>query len=234
VSRQAPLVLQRLLEIHSCLERAALDHAVGGALALAQYVLPPRGTVDIDINVTSDPALPARLLSELPDAIEIHPGAEDEIRGTGQVRLWWRDDELDTPIDLFLPQHLIYHQLVVERATPVDMLGVDMKVLAATDLMVFKLLYNRTKDWADIEGLLESGVGDPEEAAQWVTEFVGGDDPRLERLRGLTDTVQRPLHPLVRHQPAAEPSICAGWISELNKHCVLAARHPGSHAARDR
>ena len=182
-------VLTRLIAVHKSLHKAGLDHAVGGALALATYVYPPRGTVDIDLNLTADPAQPQRVLSALPRQVHIHAGAADELRSVSQVRLWWRSATLDTPIDLFLPASPMYHRLVVERAQPVAFLGTEIKVLTATDLMVFKMLFDRRKDWADIESLIRSGAGDPEEAAAWVAQILCTADKRLAKLQEIRDEV---------------------------------------------
>jgi hypothetical protein len=181
--------LARLVAVHESLDKAGLDHAVGGALALAHYVYPPRGTADIDLNVTADPTDPGRVLSALPKQIEIHSGAAGQLSSHSQVRLWWRSPELDTPVDLFLPASPVYHGLVVERAQPAVFLGAEIKVLTPTDLMVFKMLFDRRKDWADIESLVRAGAGDPAEAADWVAQIVGSTDPRLAKLQEILDEV---------------------------------------------
>ena len=49
-----PLLLQRLSSVHQHLSQAAIDHAVGGAIALAVHVREPRFTADIDLNVLAD------------------------------------------------------------------------------------------------------------------------------------------------------------------------------------
>ena len=182
-------VLARLVAVHHSLNKAGLDHAVGGALALAHYVYPPRGTADIDLNLTADPTDPGRVLSALPKPIEIHPGAAGQLRSECQVRLWWRSAKLDTPVDLFLPASPIYHRLVVERARAAVFLGAEIKVLTATDLMVFKMLFDRRKDWADIESLVRANAGDPAEAADWVAQIAGSTDPRLAKLQEILDEV---------------------------------------------
>ena len=41
----------RILGLHAALAEAGLDHAFGGALALAFCTLDPRATQDIDLNV---------------------------------------------------------------------------------------------------------------------------------------------------------------------------------------
>jgi hypothetical protein len=182
-------VLARLIAVHNSLDRAGLDHAVGGALALATYVYPPRGTVDIALNLTADPGDPERVLAALPRQVQIHAGAAEQLRSDSQIRLWWRSATLDTPIDLFLPASPMYHRLVVERARPALFLGAEIKVLTATDLIVFKMLFDRRKDWADIESLIRSAAGDLDEAAAWVAQIVGVNDKRLAKLQEIRNEV---------------------------------------------
>lgn len=179
----APVLLVRLQAIHVALEGAGFDHAVGGAIALAVHVEEPRFTADIDLNVIADPLHPEAMLDCLPEGITRHAAAVDQIRKDGQTRLIWPDP--NTPVDLFLPQHLIYHRLVTDRAVPAAFLGEGIKVVSATDLMVFKMLFNRSKDWVDIESLLDAGAGDPVEAGRWISEFLGERDSRIDRLAAL-------------------------------------------------
>ena len=68
-------------------------------------------------------------------------------------------------------------------------LGAEIKVLTATDLMVFKMLFDRRKDWADVGSLIRANAGDPAEAADWVAQIVGPNDPRLAKLRETRDEV---------------------------------------------
>ena len=180
-------LLHRLIALHQHLAAAGFDHAVGGALALSRHVSPPRGTADIDLNITADPAHPVRLLAALPREIEVHAGAAEQLQSSGQVRLWWRSPTLATPVDLFLPQHPTFHHLVVERAETTVFLGTEIKTITATDLMAFKMLCNRRKDWADIESMLRCDAGDTAEAAEWVASILGADDRRLAQLQEIID-----------------------------------------------
>lgn len=181
--RGTPLLLGRLQAVHRALDAAGFAHAVGGAIALAVHVREPRFTADIDLNVIADPDHPEPLLRCLPPEVIVPARAAEEIRRDGQTRVIWPDP--DTPVDLFLPQHPTYHRLVTDRARAVDFLGEDIPVMDATDLMVFKVLFDRSKDWVDIESLLENRAGDVDEAVRWLTEFLGEDDSRLSRLRSL-------------------------------------------------
>ncbi len=98
----------------------------------------------------------------------------------GQVRLWWGR----TPLDLFFPQHLL-HTVVAGRTEAMPLGEGVVPVLSATDLTIFKALFNRTKDWADIEEMVAFGSPDLAEALAWLEEIVGPADPRVARLRAV-------------------------------------------------
>ncbi len=183
------VILRRLLQVHDGLESAKLDHGFGGAIALAFHVREPRATIDIDVNVTADPDEPERVFSPLPPTVRWSANDVRACRQDGQVRLWWREQPFDTPLDIFLPQHPRLHAMVVARAERVELLSRSIPILTATDLMIFKLWYARRKDWADIEAMVRYGKADYREAAQWIAELLGGDDPRLRQLQEIVDEV---------------------------------------------
>ena len=60
-------------------------------------------------------------------------------------------------------------------------------VLGATELTVFKAFFDRTKDWADIEAMIDAGTVDTHGALGWLVDLLGGDDHRVARLRRLLD-----------------------------------------------
>ena len=45
-------LLDKVLGLHDALDRGQVPHAFGGALALALHVEQPRGTADIDVNIS--------------------------------------------------------------------------------------------------------------------------------------------------------------------------------------
>src|SRR5438067_1265028 len=97
----------------------------------------------------------------------------------GQVRLRWGI----TPVDLFLSV-LPFHDHVQQHARLVPFEGRTIPVLSCTALAVFKALFDRPRDWVDIEAMVEARSLDVDEAMRWVREMVG-DDPRVERLAEL-------------------------------------------------
>lgn len=183
------VILNRLVAIHDALDRQGLPHAFGGAIALAFHVQDPRATSDIDVNVTADPGDPEVVLRALPDRIRWDADDVDECRRNGQVRVFWREEPVDNPLDIFLPQHPELHQLVVERAERVSLSGRDIPILAATHLLLFKMWYDRRKDWADIEEMLRHGNPDVDEARAWIVRLVGASDERLAKLQTVIDDI---------------------------------------------
>jgi hypothetical protein len=185
------IVLERAVDVHHRLDRAGVGHAIGGALALAYHVAQARATNDIDLNVSVDPRHAEPVFRLLPADV---PWTEDDVaavRRDGQVRLRWPIPEAGPPIplDLFFPQHEL-HAAVAERAELVPMLDASVPILSATDLLVFKALFDRRKDWADIEELIKFGKPDVDEARRWLVQIVGGRDDRLARLAEIVAEVR--------------------------------------------
>jgi len=186
------VVLERAVALSQALDGAGLPHAIGGALALGYHVSEPRGTRDIDVNVTVDPDDAQRLFDNLPPQVQWSRADVDRAGRDGQVRLFWPVlDELPLPVDLFLPQHEL-HGVVAGRSELVPMLDAWVPVLSATDLTIFKALFDRRKDWGDIEALLRFGKVDQQEVTRWLSSIVGADDDRLSRFIALGKEVARP------------------------------------------
>jgi hypothetical protein len=186
VSASPLIVLERAVLVHRLLERADVPHAFGGALALAYHVAEPRATRDIDLNVTADPDRPQDLFALLPSDVPWTDADVAAVRRSGQVRLRWPHPDRGAPIplDLFFPQHA-FHGVVSRRAVLVAMLDATVPVVSATDLLVFKVLFDRRKDWADVEELLRHGCVDLEDAVGWLCDIVGAQDRRLASLHEL-------------------------------------------------
>ncbi len=173
-----PGIVDKVLAIHEALDAGGIEHAFGGALALAFHVQYPRATADIDVNISAPTEDAFTVLAALPAGVTHDAKDVTRVRRDGQVRLWWGR----TPIDLFFPQHLL-HQIVAARVVPMDLGGTSIPILSATDLTIFKALFNRGKDWVDISSMLALGGPDVNEAIAWLSEIVGADDERVTRLR---------------------------------------------------
>lgn len=188
------VVLERAVAIHDAFYAAGIAHALGGALALGYHVSEPRGTRDIDVNVSVDVDEAERVFAALPADLPWSTGDVQQVRRDGQVRLLWPIEGSPAPplpVDLFLPQHELHH-VVASRTELVSMLDSQVPIISATDLTVFKLLFDRGKDWGDVESMLRFGKVDEAEVAHWLRRIVGPDDQRLTRLDALLALVRQP------------------------------------------
>jgi hypothetical protein len=168
---------QQLLELHHRFSEAGIEHAFGGAIALAYWTFEPRGTRDIDVNLFLPAAECRPALAALPSEIAHDQDTVDTITRDGQVRLWW--DE--TPIDLFFSYEPLHDEAGRNRRL-VPFEGKQIPVLGPVELAAFKAMLDRTRDWADIEAMLAAGTLDFDAVRDHVVRLVGDDDDRLPRL----------------------------------------------------
>lgn len=168
----------------AALERALIriPHAFGGALALAYYA-EPRATIDIDLNVFvpverfDDVAGP--MISLGVEAAD--PQAEAAVVRNGQTRVFWDD----TPIDLFF-SYDSFHDAAKLACRVVPFADTSITILGPEHLVVCKAVFNRPKDWVDIDTIVHEDVAlDVAEVLRWVGRIAGDTDPRYERIAGV-------------------------------------------------
>ena len=186
----APTFVDKIVSVHASLRAAQVRHAFGGAIALGFHIESPRATADIDVNITVPTGQARTALEGLPDQVGWTDADLRAIERDGQVRLFWDR----TPVDLFFPQHEL-HEVVSTRTLTVPFGGEGIPVISATDLTIFKALFNRSRDWADIEAMLDYGAVDPAEASRWLTRLVGADDARLQRFALLAEASAPEVEP---------------------------------------
>ena len=171
---------ERVLAIDTAL--SGIPHAFGGALALAYYA-EPRSTIDIDVNVfVTAERFPevAERLGPLGAATDDPVVAELASRD-GQVRVLWDD----TPIDLFF-SYDPFHEAADRGSRLVPFGDATIPVLGPEHLVVCKAVFDRSKDWVDIEAMLDAGTAvDAAEVLRWVGRIAGDDDPRYDRVAAL-------------------------------------------------
>lgn len=167
----------RVLAIEGSLSK--IPHAFGGALALAYYA-EPRATIDIDLNVF----IPAERFAEVAEPlVELGAAADDPsiaavVRRDGQVRVMWDA----TPIDLFFAYDPFHDEAASARHS-VPFGDGTIPILAADHLIVCKAVFNRPKDWVDIDAMLAAQVdADPADILRWVARIAGDQDPRFRRI----------------------------------------------------
>jgi len=170
----------QLLAVHDGLEAAGIPHAIGGAIALGYCTLEPRGTRDVDVNVFVGPDRARDVFAALPAGVELSGVQLEQAERDGQVRLRWGI----TPIDLFLSV-LPFHDHVAAHLREVPFEGRTIPILDCTALAVFKAMFDRPRDWVDIEAMVEARAIDLDEARRWVVEMVG-EDAVAEKLTALS------------------------------------------------
>lgn len=177
-------IVGKIVRVHDAFGRADVPHAFGGALALAWCTRRARGTVDIDCNVFVPASDAQRVIRALPRAVEVTDANRADIDRDGQTRLWWGD----TPLDLFFDT-TEFHEAVARRARTETFAGREMPFVACRDLAVFKLMFNRSRDWTDIEEMLVAGTFDVATVIGEIVLLLGTDDERIGRLRALAQRV---------------------------------------------
>lgn len=172
-----PTLPEKLLAIHEGLEGASIGHAFGGAIALAYWTSDPRGTSDIDVNifVRAEAAEPA--LRALPDGVAWDGQTLERIAAEGQIRIFWDK----TPVDLFF-NYAPIHDDAARHRRMVPFAGAEIPVLGPVELAVFKAMFERTRDWADIEAMLAAGTLDIDAVREQLGRIVDEGDERFARL----------------------------------------------------
>ncbi|HMC42880.1 MAG TPA: hypothetical protein VKI20_07705, partial [Acidimicrobiales bacterium] len=96
-------------------------------------------------------------------------------------RLWWGRN----PVDLFFAYDPL-HEAMRRSARTVPFGEDEIPVLAPEHLLVAKVVFNRAKDWLDVEQmLLLVPALDVDEVNRWLEHQLGAEDGRTERLRRL-------------------------------------------------
>lgn len=171
---------QRILVIHEAL--ASIPHAFGGAIALA-YFAEPRATIDIDLNLFVPVARYAEVAAVLGriGVTTDEPEIARLVDRNGQARVWWEA----TPIDLFFAYDA-FHDAAGQARVVMPFGEGNIPILAVEHLIVCKVVFNRSRDWVDIEAILalETPVN-AAEVLRWVGRIAGDDDARYDRIAAL-------------------------------------------------
>lgn len=179
-------LVERVVALHRALDTAGILHAFGGALALAWCTQQARGTIDIDVNLFVGVDHIDRVLTALPEGVQVTEANRHELETDGQTRLWWDT----TPLDVFL-NTTPFHEAAASRVRVEQFGGADVPFLACRDLAVFKAFFDRTRDRADLEEMNSAGTLDHEAVLGVLARYLGGDDHRVARLRSLAVSAVR-------------------------------------------
>jgi hypothetical protein len=100
------------------------------------------------------------------------------IERDGQARAMWEG----TFVDLFFAYDA-FHEAAARAVERVPFGEATIPILSASHLVVCKAVFDRPKDWVDIEAIIELGTAvDVAEVLRWVGRLAGDDDRRYERI----------------------------------------------------
>ena len=138
----------KVVALDQALASAGIDHAFGGALALAYYA-EPRATIDIDVNLF----VPGRVYGNVVEVLRpLGVDAPSELPALdrdAQARLAWGR----TPLDLFFVYDEV-HDAMRDARRLVPFGDGTIPVLSPEHLVLCKVIFNRGKDWLDIAQVL--------------------------------------------------------------------------------
>lgn len=172
-----PSLPDKVLAIGEGFESAGLTYAFGGALALSFHA-EPRTTVDIDVNVFVGPEQYERV-----DSVLLRLGVDSPADPALLIRDgWFRYRWGRNPVDVFYSE-LRLHEAMADARLSVPFGEDRIWIISAEHLTVCKALFDRPKDWLDIEQIV---IGTPDldsdEILRWIEEFEDSPE-RAEKLR---------------------------------------------------
>ncbi len=171
------------------LHSRSCEYAFGGAIALG-YWAAPRGTVDADVTLFLPPDQPEVCVDLLRDlGCDLRAtDATVSLLEHGFCRVQFQGFQLD----VFVPRIPFYEDARARRKkVPLD--GHAVMIWDAETLCVFKMMFFRLKDLADVEAMLRTQGTHLDR--DWVREQIvaihGKRDPRVARWNELADAVSR-------------------------------------------
>jgi hypothetical protein len=164
-------------QLAQALEKRGQDYAIGGAVALA-YWAEPRGTMDVDLTLFLSPDQPSecvRLLQEI--------GCE--VPATEAISLlqehgFCRATYDSMRVDVFVPTIPFYAAAKVRRRR-VPLRAGHAMIWDPETLSVFKMMFFRRKDIADLEQIMRSQSSslDRNWIREQLVEMYGARDARI-------------------------------------------------------
>ena len=164
------------------------DYALGGAIALG-YWGAPRGTVDVDLTLYLPPDKPSEciwLLQEIGCDVSTS-SALQSLSVHGFCRVAYRG----LPIDVFLPT-IPFYEAAKARRKRVQLGDQEIVIWDAESLAVFKMMFFRRKDIADVEQILRVQGGNLNR--KWIQQqlegIYGTRDPRVQQWKELVAEIE--------------------------------------------
>jgi hypothetical protein len=162
-----------------------LEYAFGDALALGFWAA-PRGTLDVDLTLFVSADEPEECVSILENAQcdASRSAAIMSLREHGICHITYHGFQLD----VFVPT-ISFYETAKHRRKSVRLSGTKVMIWDAETLCVFKMMFFRLKDLADVEQIVQvQGDNlDRQFVLDQITSIHGRRDPRVARWRELAN-----------------------------------------------
>ncbi len=170
--------------------RHGVSYAIGGALAYGLWGA-PRSTLDVDVNVFVAPEELERVFAAL-EALEIEvdrTAATSAADQRGLFFVWLGMIRIDV-----FTQSIAFCDEAERTRVERTIEGRDIWFLSAEAIAVFKLLFLRAKDLADLEQLVTIRGHELDVAyiRQQIVAMMGEDDERVTKLDDIVARVDSP------------------------------------------
>ncbi len=164
-------------QLVAALDSLGQEYALGGAISLG-YWSEPRGTVDVDLTLFLPPEKPSQCIRCLQDiGCDLDSAAAlESLREHGFCRATYQG----VRVDVFLPITPFYETARKKRQM-VRLGNQTISIWDAACLAVFKMMFFRRKDVADVEQMLRTQLAMLDHAwvRQQLVEILGQRDPRV-------------------------------------------------------
>lgn len=185
-------LLESLALLHKRLQEAGIPSAAIGGIALSLWG-EPRATRDVDVKVLLGREDAPRLLKAL--GTDYVPISDDPLHALTHFGFLFVEDRWGTRLDLLLSD-TEFDVEVIRRARSVEMApGVVVNVCTAEDLLIYKLISTRPRDYDDAASIVrrQDDALDDAYILEWLRRFEQALDDstpvaEYRRLRGLTYT----------------------------------------------
>ncbi len=174
-------------QLAAALDARHQEYALGGAIALG-YWAAPRGTVDVDLTLFLPPDQHSACVWLLQDLGCKLTAAEalESLREHGFCRVEYGG----VRVDVFLPT-IAFYSAARDRRRMVKLGEQPVQIWDAESLVVFKMMFFRRKDIADVEQILRTQREslDCTWIARHLEQLFGPHDPRISQWNELRKEV---------------------------------------------
>lgn len=180
---EKPSLINLIKEIITALNSQNIHYALSGGIANIAWGI-PRATQDIDILISISKI-------KLPSLLELFfsLGFKGDMKNlilTAQKEYFLRLEHRAFALEIFLPA-IPYHNQILKRRVKYDFENIPAWFISLEDLVILKFLFHRSKDLADIKGILATRLHDIDTnyIMKILSSLLSTEDRRLKEMKEL-------------------------------------------------